>query len=97
LHTFCTEAPTILYTADLSVCRTLADLRLLLQVPDPLEMANNERIDWNLLEKLLKTLKASDVVSDKYGVKRVCIVAHHFVSKRFNFFYRPSRSLGFDM
>jgi hypothetical protein len=71
---------------DLAVCRTLADLRLLLQVPDPLEMANNERIDWTLLEKLLKTLKASDVVSNKYGVKRACIVAHHFVLKRFNFF-----------
>ncbi len=72
---------------NLAVCRTLADLRLLLQVPDPLEIAKNERIDWNLLEKLLKNLKASEVVSDKYGVKSVCIVAHHFVLKPFSFFF----------
>ena len=71
---------------NLAVCRTLADPRLLLQVPDPLEIAKNERIDWNLLEKL-QNLKASEVVSDKYGVKSVCIVAHHFVLKPFSFFF----------
>jgi hypothetical protein len=58
---------------------TLPDLRLLLQVPGPVEMAKTASIDWNLLEKLETNLKKRDLVALKYSVKFFCTAAlNHF-------------------